>query len=195
MYRTRSRTAGVVALLMLLGAPGAVGADNRIPVDSVDDPTSPTANRIDAVTNIVLATNARLERVIAARPPNPCLDTELTPVCYEATVVLIAYETIGRNIADVCAGGPADGLGASVITDVDAYATDTSSTGIANQLASIATVLGNADDRLGGIFVPPSPITPEDATALSALSVAVYDGGSAAAGWLGADRPPNPCGR
>lgn len=197
MHRTRSRVAAVVALLMLLTAPGAVGAGDRIPVNSVDDAASPTANRIAAVTNIVLATNARLDRVIAAHPPNPCLDiTEPTPVCTGATAVFGAYDSIGRSVADVCFGGPADGLGASVIADADAYAADTSSTGIANQLASIATVLGNADARLGGIFVPPSPVTPEDATALNALSVAVYAGGSAAAGLIGGvfNRPPNPCG-
>src|SRR3990170_2512713 len=125
MRRTRVGAAAVAALLVVMVAvPGSAGADSRIPVSSVDDATSPVANRIAAVTNII------------------------------------------------------------------------SATGIANQLASIATVLGNADDRLGGIRVPdPGPPESPEAAALNALSVVVSEGGNAAGGWLGAsfDYPPYPC--
>jgi hypothetical protein len=60
----------------------------------------------------------------------------------------------------------------------------------------VPSVLGNADDRLGGILYPNPgpPNSPEaTATALSALSVAIYAGGSSDV--LGGvfDWPPNPC--
>jgi len=197
MRRTRVGAAAVAALLVVMVAvPGSAGADSRIPVSSVDDATSPVANRIAAVTNIISATNARLARVITAYPPNSC--TEFCPVADGFIAALSAYNALGESVAEACAseGGPSDGLGASVIADADAFAADTSATGIANQPASIATVLGNADDRLGGIRVPDSgpPESPE-AAALNALSVVVSEGGNAAGGWLGAsfDYPPNPC--
>src|SRR3990172_1722257 len=139
MRRTRVGAAAVAALLVVMVAvPGLAGADSRIPVSSVDDATSPVANRIAAVTNIISATNARLARVITAYPPNSC--TEFCPVADGFIAALSAYNALGE----------------SVIADADAFAADTSATGIANQLASIATVLGNADDRLGGIRVPDS---------------------------------------
>jgi hypothetical protein len=186
---------GATLIALMMALPGAAGADARIPVSSTDDTASPTANRIDAVTNIVIATNARLERVIAAHPPDPGAP-EIGPVGLAFIAALGAYSTIGQSVADACAGALLDGPGDAVITDADAFAADTSATGIANQLASIATVLGNADDRLGGILSPtPGPPEAPEAAALDALSVAIYEGGSAAAGWLGAgfDYPPNPC--
>jgi hypothetical protein len=81
-----------------------------------------------------------------------------------------------------------------VITDADAFASDMSQSGIANQLASIATVLDNADDRLGGIRLPnPGPPTdPEIVGALNTLAEALQDGGGEAARWSGVYFPPNP---
>jgi hypothetical protein len=196
VHNTRSRVAAVATLLVLmLALPAVAGADGRIPVSSTDDTASPAANRIDAVTNIVLATNARLDRVIAAHPPDPGAP-EIGPVGLGFIAALGAYSTLGQSVMDACEGLPGEGPGDSVITDADAFAADVSETGIANQLASIATVLGNADDRLGGILTPsPGPQDAPEATSLNALSVAIDEGGSTAAGWLGAgfDYPPNPC--
>jgi hypothetical protein len=198
MTRRKPIRAAVVAamLTVVVALPSVAGAGNRIPVSSVDDATSPIANRIAAVTNIVNATNARLARVIAAWPPNPC--AEITPVCPASLTVVGSYSALGKSVAEVCGGTPGDGLGVAVISDADAFAGDTSTTGIADQLTSIATVLGNADDRLGGIHYPnPGPPSAPEAAALSALSVAIAAGGFAADGWIGYlggfNWPPNPC--
>ena len=199
MSRTRARLAALAALLVLaLTLPGGVGAANRVPVSSVDDATSPTANRITAVTNIVVATNARVDRVALAWPPNPCaVLAEPTALCTAAIEVVGAYSALGQAVVDACAGSPVVGPGDAVISDADTHAADTSSAGIANQLASITTVLGNANDRLGGIRLP-SPVPPDgpEAAALNALSVAIFAGGTDALGLVGGggfDYPPNPC--
>jgi hypothetical protein len=188
--------AAIVALALAL--PAGAGAGNRIPVNSVDDTTSSTAYRIAAVTSIVIATNARVDRVAVAWPPNPCaVITEPTELCSAALGVVGAYAELGQAIADVCAGSPLSGPGDAVISDADAYAADTTSAGIANQLASIRTVLGNANDRLGGIQMPnPGPPGGPEAAALNALSVAIFAGGTDALGLVGGggfDWPPNPC--
>lgn len=194
MRRTQTRAVALAALLALtLALPAAVGAGTRIPVNSTDDASSPTANRIAAVTNIVNATNARVLRVAAAYPRNPCndLNPELLSMCLAAAGAVDAYSTLGQSVADACAAIPLSGPGDTVISDADAFASDTSTTGIANQFASIAMVLGNANDRLGGIRVPDPG--PPDLTALTALAAAVELGGTAAAGCIGTAWPPNPC--
>lgn len=194
MPRTIPRVAVVATLLgLMMALPAVAGAGSRIPVNSTDDTGSPAANRIDAVTNIVVATTARLERVIAAHPPDPGAP-EIGPVSFGFLAVMGAYSTLGQSVACALEGVYADGPGDAVITDADAYAADMSTNGILNQLASIATVLGNADDRLGGIRMPSPgpPTTPEDA-ALAELAAAVDPGGLAAADWLGTFWPPNPC--
>jgi hypothetical protein len=177
--------------------PTSAGTGIRIPVSSTDDPASPTANRIDAVTEIVEATNARLERVASSYPPNPCADiTEPTAFCDAAIGAFVAYSALGQSVADACAAEALEGPGDAVITDADAFAADMSAAGLANQLTSIAVVLGNADDRLGGILLPnPGPPEAPVAAALHTLSVAISDGGTAAEELLGAgfDYPPNPC--
>jgi hypothetical protein len=192
----------VFAGLLLLAAvsPASAETGTRIPVNSTDDPASPTANRIDAVTNIVEATNARLERVASAYPPNPCADiTEPTAFCDAAIGAFAAYLTLGQSVADACAAEALDGPGDAVITDADVYASDMSATGLANQLTSIVVVLGNADDRLGGILVPnPGPPEAPVTTALGVLYAAIADGGTVAGGLLhppdpGFEYPPNPC--
>jgi hypothetical protein len=180
-------------LVLVMALPGVAGAGSRIPVSSTDDTGSPAANRIDAVTNIVVATNARLERVIAAHPPDPGAP-EIGPVGLGFVVAMGAYSALAQSVACALEGVYADGPGDAVITDADAYAVDMSTNGILNQLASITTVLGNADDRLGGIRYPsPGPPNDPEAAALSALALAISDGGSAAADWLGIFWPPNPC--
>lgn len=60
--------------------PSGVGAGTRIPVGSVDDVGQPRANRTAAVSNIVVATNARVGRVINAMPRDPCAGTD-PPAC------------------------------------------------------------------------------------------------------------------
>ena len=197
MSATRVPPVVIAILLLLIVASAASAGTGRIPISSVDDAASPTANRIDAVTQIVEATNDRLGRVASAFPPNPCASiTEPTAFCDAAISAFFAYSALGQTVADACAGVPLDGPGDAVISDADAYAADMSPTGAANQLASITIVLGNADDRLGGIQIPtPGPPDAPVATALNALSVAIIDGGTAAGGLTGGafEFPPNPC--
>lgn len=196
MSRSQARAVRAAILLTaLLALPGSVGAGTRIPVNSTDDATSPAANRIAAVTNIVHATNARLDRVIVAYPSDPCaLVTEPTVLCSATEEVVSAYQDLYQSVACVLRGDPSDGLGDAVLIDADAFASDMSQSGIANQLASIATVLGNADDRLGGIRYPSPgpPDDPEIVGALGTLAETVQDGGGAAARWSGVVFPPNP---
>jgi hypothetical protein len=82
-----------------------------------------------------------------------------------------------------------------------------SEAGVAGQHSAVASVLGNAANRLAGICVPnpgppelpwaPDPGPPDApvAAALNALSQAISTGGGTTAGWLGGafDWPPNPC--
>ncbi len=198
MPRFRSRLAlAAIGLPLALALPGAAGAGNRIPVSSVDDPTGPTANRIAAVTEIVKPTNARLVRVINAYPPNPCADLlEPTALCDNSEEVVSAYEALRQSVVEACDGRTAEGTGDTVVADADAYAGDTSMSGIANQLASIATVLGNADDRLRGIEMPNPgpPNTAEINGALNALAEAIDFGVTAATTWEvpEVEFPPNP---
>jgi hypothetical protein len=199
MPSSRISLAALVAHLALaLALPVGAGAANRIPVSSIDDSTSSTANRIAAVTNIVVASNARVDRVALAWPPNPCAGiTEPSSLCTAALGVVGAYSALGQAVADACAGIPLTGPGDAVISDADIYAADTTAAGIANQLASIRTVLGDAGDRLGGITIPdPGPPDGPEAAALDALSVAIFEGGTDAldlVGGGGFDYPPNPC--
>lgn len=203
MARTRARSALVGALLLTIALPGIAGAGARIPVDSVDDPGQPTANRVAAVGNIVLATNARLGRV-STMYPDPGPPGEPTPLFDAIIAARLAYAGLGTDIVAVCASRPISGIGAATISDADAYATDTSATGIARQVGSIATVLTNADRRLGSIFFPPNPVYPEPGpptaptlAALGALYDAVVAGDGALAEWSGFPPnpiyPPNPC--
>jgi hypothetical protein len=195
MRRTRVPVAVIAALLMLsVTLPAVAGAGGRIPVNSTDDPGQPIANRIDAVTNIVLATNARLERVVVAWPPNPC--TEIGPLCDSAYAALAAYEALGSSVDAVCSARPIDGAVRTTIADGDLYAADMTSNGIANQLASIAVVLGNADDRLGVIFPSPAPPDAPTKAALDSLYEAISAGGTVAGALVfldGYEFPPNPC--
>jgi hypothetical protein len=195
MRRTRVPVAVIAALLVLsVALPGVAGAGGRIPVNSTDDPGQPIANRIDAVTSIVLATNARLERVVVAWPPNPCL--EIGPLCDSAFEALAAYETLGSSVDAVCRARTIDGAVRATIADGDLYAADMTANGIANQMASIATVLGNADGRLGVISPEPGPPDAPARAALQSLYAAISTGGTAAGGWVSPDGilwPPNPC--
>ena len=203
MARTRARSSLIGALLLTIALPGIAGAGARIPVNSVDDPGQPVANRVAAVENIVLATNARLGRV-STMLPNPGPPGEPTLLVDAIIAAHLAYAALANDIVAVCNGRPIVGTGAATISDADGYATDTSQTGIARQVGSIATVLTNADRRLGRIFVPPNPIYPEPGppgaptlAALGSLFVAVSEGDEALAEWLGVPPnpvyPPNPC--
>lgn len=169
-------------------------ATGRVSIFAGGDAGSPQAQRVDAVTNVVVAMNQRLERVIAAAPQNPIV--EPGPVADGFIAAYAAYSGLGQSVADVCAGVVSGSRTGDAIVDSDALAADMSATGIGNQLASIVTVLTNANDRLGAIFIPGAgPPEAPVAAALRALSQEVFAGGSAAAGWLGGafDFPPNPC--
>lgn len=191
MHRTPIRTAVVAAMLTLaLALPGAAGAATRVPA-------SPTVRQIVVVTAVVNGTNAWLDLVIAALPPNPCTPDpgppEIDPVCLGFVGVLGAYEALGETVGDACVARPDDGLGDPVVTDAVAPASDLRTRLIVRQLNLITAVLGAANDRLIGILTP-DPGPPEiaalaalyDAVGVGAVSVPPVD--------LDGDLwPPNPC--
>ncbi len=73
MRRTPIRAAVVAALVSVAVAlPGGVGAANPVPA-------SQTVRQIVVVTAVVSATNAWLNLVIAALPPNPCSTNPARP--------------------------------------------------------------------------------------------------------------------
>lgn len=196
MRRTGIPMAVIATLLALsVALPGGAEAESRMPVNSTDDPGQPVANRIDAVTSIVLVTNARLERVRVAFPPNPVCP-ELGQVCPSADSTLAAYEALGASVDAVCSARPIDGAARTTIADADLYATDMTATGLAYQLISIATVLGSADARLGVIYPSPGPATAPVEAALHSLYEAISAGGEVAGALVypdGVAWPPNPC--
>jgi hypothetical protein len=201
MHRTRASAAVAAALLTLsLCIPGAVGAAGGAPADAANDPAETRASRIAAIARIVLAADARLERIILAYPPNPCaLVTEPTGLCDAAVAVVAGYAAIGASVAEACGGSVQRAAGRpGTAADADAPAAASDASGTARRLAAIARVLRGADARLEAIL-PPGPVTPgsPEADALDGLSRAVHDGGRAAAGWIGGafDWPPNPCAR
>ena len=88
------------------------------------------------------------------------------------------------------------GTGDASLVDGDAFASDTSSTGLVNQLSSVRAVGSEANARLIRIYgsFPPGPPTDEARTALIALRSDAIAGFEAITSRLGdAVFPPSPC--
>jgi hypothetical protein len=62
----------VIVACVSLSAAGAVASD-RVPVQSIDDTSLSTGNRIGAVDNVATAMDARIGRIIGLCPRAPAL--------------------------------------------------------------------------------------------------------------------------
>lgn len=192
-------TRTVTGLLLILAAcqDAATAPESPLPQGLTADlagtaPAEATAQRIGAITQMVLATNARVGDAMVAWPPNPC--TEISPLCDAAARTNLGYHGLGEAVALLCEGGTA--TAGTLAPDLEAALAAPYHGGGAGRLISAAAVLDNALHQLAMVQTP-SPGAPEEpvAGALNALGKAVFDGGSALAGWLGGgfDFPPNPC--
>lgn len=195
MFRSPARLIGVVSLaaIVSLGAGGTAFGTDRIPVTSVDDSSLSLVNRISAVDNVVVAMDARLERILAAlpegHPPAPIFES-LTATRSSLGTLIFTIDT------RLCTQDGVIGSGDASLTDGDIYASDASATGLTNQLGSVRNVLAEANGRLVRIIgsfpegYPPAPIV-EGLTAVRASSAAGFE---AITDRLGdAVHPPSPC--
>ena len=171
----------------------AVAAGDRIPVSSVDDTSISIANRIAAVDNVVVAVDGRLGRILGALPEGH----PPAPIFESLTATRSSLDTIVGTIdARLCTTDGVIGSGDASLADGDVYASDTSSTGLLNQLSSVRGVLSEANGRLVRIYgaVPPGPPGDEARAALTAVRTHAVAGFDAIAGRLGdAIHPPSPC--
>jgi hypothetical protein len=182
-----------LGIVIALGtAATALGAD-RIPVKSVDDTSTSLVNRIGAVDNVVVAMDARIERVLGAlpegHPPSPTFEALTTTQASLDTLI----STIDNRL---CSTDGVIGTGDASLADADVYAGDSTSTGLTNQLGSVRTVLAEANGRLVRIagVIPAGPPTFELDLALSAVRNSSAAGYDAIAGRLGGGlHPPSPC--
>jgi hypothetical protein len=183
-------TAIGVALSLVLAA--GANADERFPVRSADDTSQPLESRVAAIDAVLGPLSNRLERI--GTPPSP-IDPEL-----EGALVGLEAEAhvLAVNANCFAAGVPiGTEVGITTIVDEDAFASDTSSSGLANQASAIATVLNIADARLIRIAtdwfqvdpgLPPSPVK----AALSILEADAYALAVGAATIGGFELPPSP---
>jgi hypothetical protein len=163
------------ALVLVAAAPAA----ERLPVDSRDDATAATSNRIAAVADVVATMDARMGRIEVFLPPRPVLPP--SPV-YPALVSVqdAASALLASSRAIACATQGATGVsGGDTIADDDGRAEDTTSEGIVGQLGAVATVLGQANARLTGIAelvgASPGPSEIDAAVALFAQAAAIFN--------------------
>jgi hypothetical protein len=170
-----------------------VAAGDRIPVSSVDDTSVSIANRVGAVDNVVVVVDGRLDRILAAYPPGP-------PVVPVSDSLVATRQSLGVVINTVdtrlCTTDGTIGTGDASLADGDVYASDSSSTGLLNQLSSVRGVLSEANGRLIRIYgaYPPGPPTDEVRAALTAVRTHAVAGFDAIANRLGdAIHPPSPC--
>jgi hypothetical protein len=195
MPHIRARLVAVLSLTAVLGAGigATVLAGDRIPVTSVDDTSLPVANRIGAVDNVVVTMDARLGRILAAlpdgHPPAPIFESLVT-----------TRSSLGSLIATIdtqlCNTDGVGGSGDASLSDGDLYASDTTATGLTNQLGSVRGVLAEANGRLVRIAgaLPPGPPTHEVQTALSAVRASSAAGFEVITDRLGdAIHPPASC--
>jgi hypothetical protein len=183
-------SASVVAI-SLMAVP--VAALDRIPISSVDDTNASFANRISAVDTVVVAIDARLDRILAAMPPGP-------PALPSSDSLVATRQSFGAIVwtvdARLCTTDVVIGPAAASLADGDIYASDASSTGLLNQLSSVRGVLSEADGRLMRIngAYPPGPPSNEVRTALISVRSHAVAGFEAITGRLGdATHPPGPC--
>ena len=182
--------ATLVASTMLVAT--AVASD-RIPVSSVDDTSLSLANRIAAVDNVVVAMDGRLQRIIGSMPPGP-------PVIPVADSLSATRQSLGAIIATLdsrlCTQDGAIGQGDASLADGDLFASDTSSTGLLNQLSSVRGVASEANGRLVRIYIafPAGPPVDQARTALIGVRTDAVAGYEAITARLGdATHPPSPC--
>jgi hypothetical protein len=180
----------VVGSVML--AP-TVAATDRIPVTSLDDTGASIASRIAAVDNVVVALDARLERIIGAFPAGP-------PVIPIADGLRATRQSLGTIVGTVdsrlCTQDAVIGTGDASLADGDVFASDTSSTGLVNQLSSVRAVASEANARLIRIYssFPPGPPVDEVRTALLAVRSDAVAGFEAITSRIAdAAFPPSPC--
>jgi hypothetical protein len=193
--RIRLFLTAILASTLVAGSllAAAVAAGDRIPVSSVDDTSISIANRIAAVDNVVVAVDGRLGRILAAYPPGP-------PVVPVSDSLVATRQSLGVIInsvdARLCTTDGIIGTGDASLADGDIYASDSSSTGLLNQLSSVRGVLSEANGRLVRIYgaYPPGPPTDEVRAELTAVRTHAVAGFDAIASRLGdAIHPPSPC--
>jgi hypothetical protein len=184
--------ATVIGVVLSLGLATAAAADERFPVRSGDDASQSLESRVAAIDAVLGPLGNRLERI--GLPPSP-IDPEL-----EGALVGLVGEAHRLAVdADCFAAGVPIGteVGATTIADEDAFASDNSTSGLANQASAIATILTIADGRLVRIAtdwfqadpgLPPSPV--RDALALVEADAFALAVGAATIG--GFELPPNP---
>jgi hypothetical protein len=195
MNRIRPFLAAVLASTIVAASllAAAVAAGDRIPVSSVDDTSISIANRIGAVDNVVVAVDGRLDRILAALPPGP-------PVVPVSDGLVATRQSLGVIVntvdARLCTTDGVIGTGDASLADGDVYASDSSSTGLLNQLSSVRGVLSEANGRLVRIYgaFPPGPPTDDVRAALTAVRTHAVAGFDAIASRLGDTiHPPSPC--
>ncbi|MEA2518785.1 MAG: hypothetical protein QOF49_865 [Chloroflexota bacterium] len=195
MTRFRTVLAGGLSSMTLIAT--LVGAANaapgRIPVSSTDDANQSIPNRIAAVDHVVVAMGGRIDRIVAGlpegHPPSPIL-----------AALGGARSSIGALIGTidtrVCNQDGVIGTGDASLADSDAFAADSSSTGLVNQLDSVTGVLGEAQGRLIRIIgaYPPGAPTVDVQNALLAVRSAAAAAFETISGRV-ADgvHPPSPC--
>ena len=186
------RALSAIVLASVLLAP-TVAASDRIPVTSLDDTGASVASRIAAVDGVVVALGARLQRIIGAYPAGP----PVIPIAdgLRATRQSLAM-IVGTVDSRLCTQDAVIGTGDASLADGDVFASDTSSTGLVNQLSSVRAVASEANARLTRIYrsFPPGPPVDEARTALIAVRSHAVAGFEAITSRLGdAAVPPSPC--
>jgi hypothetical protein len=189
MACTRATVTGHALSLVL--AAGAT-ADERFPVRSADDTSQPLESRVAAIDAVLGPLENRLERIgVSPSPVDPELEGAL--IGLEAEAHALAVD------ANCFAAGVPIGteVTATTIADEDAFAGDSSTSGLANQASAITTVLRIGDARLIRIAtdwfqvdpgLPPSPI--REALAMVEADAYALAVGAATAG--GFELPPSP---
>jgi hypothetical protein len=195
MTRFPTRLVTIVSLVACVGlaaAPGAVAAD-RLPVRSVDDSSLSIANRIGAVNNVVIAMDARIDRIIGSLPEGH----PPAPIFESLTATQASMHTVIATIdSRLCTQDTTYGTGDASLADGDVFAEDRTASGLTNQLGSVRTVLAEANGRLIRIIgsMPSGLPVQELDDALTAVRQTAAAGFDAIAIRIGTDiHPPSPC--
>lgn len=185
-------TMSIVACISLLTATGVV-ASNRVPVRFVHDAGLSIVHRIGAVDNVVVAMDARIDRITASlsdgQPPAPIFES-LTATQASLHSLIATIDT------RLCSQDVTYGSGDASLADADVFAEDRTTTGLTNRLGSVRTVLAEATGRLIRVIgaMPPGPPTREIENALMAVRHSSAAGFDAIAIRIGVDiHPPSPC--
>jgi hypothetical protein len=173
-------------------AAGAVASD-RVPVRSVDDASLSVVNRIGAVDNVVVAMDARIDRITGSLPEGH----PPAPIFESLTATQASLHTLIATIdTRLCSQDATYGSGDASLADGDVFAEDRTTSGLTNQLGSVRTVLAEANGRLIRIIgsIPSGLPARELELALAAVRHTSAAGFDAIAIRLGVDiHPPSPC--